>query len=93
MELPLRCTCGHENMVCMERMMKRPVTNLIFVEGYFCGHCHNWKSVFYMTASLEEALRKLETMRPDHPSFRYHFYKTMKRASEIQKRGEQHGKV
>lgn len=78
-------------MVSMERMLKRPVSNLIFAEGFVCERCKDWKPAFYLTASLEDALRKLEVMRPDHPSFRYHFYKTMKRAIEIQRRGEQHG--
>ena len=93
MELPFRCTaCGVETM--QDKLPRRPISKLYSVEEYICKACGKHAPCFFTTVQLLDGMRKLETMRPDHPSFRYHFAKTLKRAEEIQRRGEkEYGKI
>ena len=91
MKLPLRCACGHESMVDMERMETRPISNLLAMEGYVCKHCGEWKSVFALTVSLVDTMRKLDNLSPTHPSFRYRFAKTMRKAMGVQAKAKIHG--
>lgn len=87
MELPLSFSCGHENMVDLENLEKRPFSRLYTVEGTTCQQCGKWEACWFSTLQLSESMRKLGTMRPDHGSFRFRFIKTLKRAQEIQLRG------
>lgn len=87
MDIPILCSCGRETIVDWTRLEKRPITNLIRVEGYTC-RCGKWVSCWYSTRQLEESLCKLESMRPEHANFLYYFGKALRRAEEIQKRGE-----
>lgn len=87
MELPDRCThCDHENMIDMEKLEKRTNSGLNFEYGYICSNCGKWKLCYRSSRLLDEKLRHLSGMRPDHPSFRYYFVKAYKRAQELQKR-------
>lgn len=88
MSFPETCPhCGAVNEVDCLALERRPLSKVLWVEGYRCQTCNQWKPVFYSNRLLDEALRKLETMRPDHPSFAYHFAKTVRRAQDIQRRG------
>lgn len=88
MSFPETCPhCGTVNDVDGLALERRPLSKVLWVEGYRCKTCQAWKPVFYSNRLLDEALRKLESMRPTHPSFAYLFAKTAKRAQEIQKRG------
>jgi hypothetical protein len=90
MELPTHCdSCGQDTMLDWSRLERRPLSKLYSVEGFFCPFCRRWKPLFFTTRQLDENLRKLETMRPDHPSFYFHLLKAVKRAQEIQKRGRE----
>ena len=95
MELPFRCTaCGVETMQDMAKLPRRPISKLYSVEEFICKACGKRKPCFFTTVQLLDGMRKLETMRPTHPSFWYHFLKTLKRAEEIQRRGEkEYGKI
>jgi len=88
----LRCdACHQETMVDMERMETRPVSNLVTMEGFTCKHCHEWKPVFALTASLAGAMRKLNALSPTRRDFLWHFAKTLHKAEGVQKRGENYG--
>jgi len=87
MELPVLCSCNHENMVDWENLESRPLSKLYTVEGSICQGCGKWKPLFYLTPQLEENMRRLKNMQPSHPSFWYRFRKTAKRAEELQRRG------
>jgi hypothetical protein len=89
MELPFRCsTCGVETMLDWAKLPIRPISKLYSVQEFICKACGKSAPCFFTTVQLLDGLRKLETMRPNHPSFRYHFVKTLRRAEEIQIRGE-----
>jgi len=75
-------------MLDLEKLEKRPVSKLYFVEGFLCQHCERWEPVFFTTLQLQESMKKLAQMSPHNPSYSYHLSKTLKRAEEIQKRGE-----
>lgn len=85
MEIPILSPCGHWNLIDPEGLEKRPFSGLYTVSGYICQECGQWKPWFYSNRSLDEKLRHLSGMRPDHPSFFYYFVKARKRAEEIQK--------
>lgn len=88
MEIPDTCRhCGAINLVDWLTLERRPLSKVLWVEGYQCKTCSSWKPVYYSNRQLDESLRKLEVMRPTHPSFLWHFAKTMKRSIEIQRRG------
>ncbi len=88
MDLPVLCdTCGHEQMVDWERLEVRPISSLYTAHGYTCSKCSTWKRLWISTVQLLEHIRRLETMQPTHPSFWYHYSKTMKRSLVIQRRG------
>ena len=94
MELPIRCdACRQETMVDMDKMEKRPVSNLISAEGFVCEHCKSWKSVFYITTSLLDAMRKLDDTSPTNRSFAWRFTKVLLKARAIQLIGEQIGSL
>lgn len=76
-------------MIDWLHLESRPLSKLLTVSGYVCQQCHRWKPCWYSNRLLDEAMRKLESMSPEHPSFLFHFSKTAKRASEIQKRGQE----
>jgi hypothetical protein len=88
MELPDVCpSCHQTNMVDWENMEKRLISKIYTVYGYSCPKCGKWKPSFYTTRQLEENIRRLMRMSPNHPSFQYHLIKAAKRAEEIQRRG------
>jgi hypothetical protein len=95
MELFVLASCGHWNMIDAENLERRPLSGLYTAEGFTCQECNTWKPWWYSTRQLDENMRKLETMKPDHPSFWWHFVKTRKRAEEIQQRGRNtaHGEI
>jgi hypothetical protein len=95
MEMPTKCQfCGTEIMLDWNNIPSRPLGKLYFVEEFYCSTCQQREPVWFTTVQLLDGMRKLETMRPDHPSFWYHFVKTLKRAEEIQRRGEkEYGKI
>lgn len=74
-------------MVDPLKLERRPLKGLYTQEGFECQQCHRWKPCWISTRQLDEKMRKLENMRPDHPSFMYLFVKVLKRAEEIQRRG------
>jgi len=76
-------------MIDWHRLESRPLSKLLTVSGYVCQQCNRWKPCWYSNRLLDDAMRKLESMSPQNPSFFYHFVKTMKRAAEIQKRGQE----
>lgn len=88
MEIPVRCdACDHQTMVDWENLEGRPLSKLITVYGYTCQVCNVWKPCWYSNRQLDDAMRRLISLPPTHPSFLYHFARTMKRAKEIQQRG------
>lgn len=88
MDIPDICPhCGTVNMIDWTKLERRPLSKVIWVEGYTCQQCNRWKPCWYSNRLLEEALRKLESMPPRHASFAWHFLKAIKRAQDIQKRG------
>ena len=94
MELPDTCTCGQINMIDYENLTSRPLGKLYTEYGYSCKACGNWKPCLISSRQLDEKLRKLTEMSPDHPSFPYHFAKAVKRAQEVNKRARSvHGSV
>lgn len=80
-------------MVDMEHLESRPLSGLYIERGYVCPACGKWKPCHISTRQLDESLRRLSAMRPDHPSFWYHFVKAVKRAQDIQERGRLHGSI
>lgn len=87
MELPIWCShCGRENMIDLERLDSRPLSKIFSQEGFICEHCGQWKSVFYNTQSLKDAMRKLDEMSLVHKDYRFHFAKTVRKAMDVQKR-------
>lgn len=91
MELPVRCTvCGEEQMVEIEVMPVRIVSNLVLAEGFYC-HCGIWNDWFFSTRSLLEQMGKLVRTPVTHRNFGYYFAKTLRKAAGIQKRNGDHG--
>lgn len=74
-------------MVDWERLESRPLSKLLTVQGCTCMFCMSWKPCWYTNRQLDDQMRRLESMPPTHPSFKYHFVRTAKRAEEIQRRG------
>lgn len=87
MEFPVLLSCGHWNMLDTDKLERRPLSDLMTVTGISCQICKMWKPWYYSTRQLDESMRKLRLMPPDHASFWYYFVKTRKRAEEIQRRG------
>lgn len=76
-------------MLDWTRLEVRQISKMYRQEGYTCPACEKWNGLFYLTIALEQNIQRLDHMRPDHPSFRHHFIKTVKRAEVIQERGRQ----
>lgn len=91
MELPLQCFCGHETMLDLECLETMPISKIFTQEGFVCKNCKQWKPVFILTLSLSEAMRKLNQMSLSHKNYRFHFMKTVRKAMDVQKRGEFYG--
>lgn len=87
MELPETCLCGYFYMVDWDNLERRPLSKLMWMEGRECPSCKRWKPFVYMNLQLESNFRRLNSMLPTHPSFKYHLSKAVKRAEEIQRRG------
>jgi hypothetical protein len=87
MEIPVLSSCGHWNLIDPESLTKRPFAGLYTVSGYPCRICGIWEAFWYSNLQLDDQMRRLNEMRPTHPSFWYHFVKAKNRAQEIQKRG------
>lgn len=76
-------------MIDMEKLERRPLSNLFFEYGYRCSNCNTWKLCYYSTRLLDGKLDQLKSMRVSHPSFRYHLVKEFKRSQEVQERVRQ----
>lgn len=77
-------------MLDFEKLESRPLSRIYFEEGFVCGYCGQWEPVFITTQSLRDAMRKLDRMSPSHRSFYFHLLKTLRKANEIQRRGEEY---
>lgn len=89
MDLPNTCFCGEVNMIDFLKLERRPLNSLMWVEGYECQHCRQWKPCWFSNRQLDEKLRKLESMPVTHRSFRYTFVKLYNRAVQLQIRGQE----
>ena len=78
-------------MIDLEKMENRPLSRIFTQEGFICERCGTWKPVFINTLSLRDAMRKLDQMPLTHKDYRFHFMKTVRKAMDVQKRGDQHG--
>lgn len=86
-ELPWMCSgCGKWNMIDLLKLERRAVDKIFFVDGFLCDHCKMWVNVFYTTRSLQDAMKKLESMDEKRKDFRYHFAKVMRKAEGVQER-------
>ena len=74
-------------MVDLENLESRPLNKLYTVEGFTCQECNTWRPCWYSSLQLQESMRHLNQMRPDHHSFQHYLGKVYKRAIEIQRRG------
>ena len=75
-------------MVDLEKMESRPLSKLVTVEGFTCKHCGKWKQMFVITASLMDAMRKLNSLPTTRRDFMWYFRKVLRKAEGVQKRGE-----
>lgn len=83
-DLPWVCrSCGGLNMVNFERLVRWPVSKVIFAEGFICKHCHGRVIVFHTTTLLNDAINKLNGHNPLSNTFQYHFAKIVKNARRI----------
>lgn len=73
-------------MIDMETLASRPLAGLNIEYGYICSNCGKWKPCHVSSRALDLKLKHLESMRPDHQTFRYYFVKAYKRAQDIQER-------
>lgn len=83
MEIPFICSCGQETMVDMDKLERRPLDKLIMMEGFLC-RCGAWKPVYFETALLKNAMRKVVTCKHD---FKFHFGKALRQARTTYERG------
>lgn len=89
-EIPWRCsTCGHEQMVDLERLSKRPIDKIVTARGFVCGKCGSWEAISFTNSSLEEIMRKLTRYSPDQRQFRHLLLKAFKRAEALTLRGRE----
>lgn len=86
MDMPDTCNCGAINMIDWLNLEARPVSKLLWVEGYTCQDCQRWKPLFYSNRLLDESMKKLTSMPPTHKSFAYLLSKAVRRAADIQLR-------
>ena len=87
MDFPWACRCGHENLIDLGRLGKRPITGMVSALGFVCGKCHEWQTVFHTTRSLDEAINQLENIPIDHPKFQFLFAKVLRKAEGVNQRG------
>lgn len=84
MELPFICSgCGQESMIDLDKLERRPLDRITWMDGFQCT-CGVWKPVWFETALLSDAMRKLDDSKKD---FRFHFAKVLKRALTTYERG------
>jgi len=88
MKLPQRCECGVITDIDMSNMESRPLSKVVFIEGYTCPSCGEWKPLFVNSVPLQEKLERLASLRPGSKKLRYEFTKLLNRAIRLQ---EKHG--
>ena len=89
MDIPWGCkTCGHENLIDLDRLSGWPLDKIVTAQGFICEKCGSREAIFYTTVSLEEAMSKLMRYPLAHDQFRYHFVKTLRKAKGINERAE-----
>lgn len=91
-EIPWRCsTCGHEQMVDLECLSRRPIDKIVTARGFVCGKCSSWEAISYSNSSLEEIMRKLKRYSPEQPQYQRLLAKAIRKAEALQTRGECNG--
>ena len=90
MDMPDTCLrCNSVNMIDWQNLETRPVSKLLRVEGYACPTCKAWKPLFYSNRQLDDSIRRLKSMKPNHKSFAYHLAKALRKAEGIQATGSE----
>lgn len=88
---PSICPTGHLQMIDMTHLERKQVDKLHDVEGYVCSGCGEWVTVFTTTRSLDDAMHRLARLSVSRSDFRYHFMKTLKKATQVQKKAADYG--
>lgn len=76
-------------MMDWDDLESRPLSKIYTIFGYKCQQCGIWKPCWFSTRLLDEEMRKLENTSPTNPSFKHRFVKAVRRAEEIQRRGQE----
>lgn len=91
MELPWLCSNGHESMIDLENLDEWPVDKVTKAQGFTCAGCGNVEAISHRTVSLVEAERKLSRYRPEQAQFQFLFVKLVRKAENLNRRGETYG--
>jgi uncharacterized protein YlaI len=87
-ELPWTCLgCECVNMVNMDTLIQKRVSATKNSAGYLCEECGQYNILYYTTASLEDALKKMNRYQPNHKDFYWHFSKTLKKMLGVNDNG------
>jgi len=87
MDFPITCgSCKKENWIDLGNPQTWQLNSLVVIEGYICQFCEERIPFFYYTRSMEDALKSLKYSNPTQSSFRYRFYKTLRKAIGIREK-------
>lgn len=78
-------------MVDFEHLSVWPIDKIMSVQGFVCQGCRSREAILYVTASLEEAMRKLLRYPPGHRQFKLLMAKCVRKAEGLRLRGEANG--
>lgn len=91
-ELPWHCHhCGHEQMVDFDALSSWPLDKVLTAQGFVCSNCGMREAISITSVSLEEALRKLQSVAPGNRKFHFLFAKAIKKAEGLNRRGDPNG--
>lgn len=86
-EIPMNCSmCGHDNMVAVGNLDKRPFDQVISLLGYECENCGGWETVSVETAVLKNLIQKIERMPVTHQKFPYMMGKAIRKVQNLMKK-------
>lgn len=89
MELSWQCgACSKDNMVEFDHLLTWTLNDVLSAKGFICEFCGTKEAVYFTTLSLEKHKRTLSKYHPEHKKFYFLFKETLRRATQVNIRGE-----
>lgn len=78
-------------MVDFDALSSWPLDPVLTARGFVCSNCGMREAISITSASLEEAVRKLQSTVPGNRKFPFLFAKAVKKAQGLNRRGDPNG--